>query len=85
MEWQEPIKFPLPNDRELLTPPPPSSGLVLGSILSILKSFDQNSSETIFSQRFTESMKHAYGMRSELGDPNFVDLTEVIIIIITHK
>lgn len=79
VEWSEPISIKLPSDRILYSVPPPGSGAILGLILNIVKDYlDTNNLRNITNwQRIVESFKHAYGRRTHLGDPNFVNITEV--------
>lgn len=84
-EWSEPIVIKLPSNQTLYSVPPPGSGAVLGFILNILKNYlDLNdaTNSIINWQRVVESFKHAYGRRTQLGDPRFSDITEVIILLI---
>lgn len=65
---------------------PPGSGLILGFILNILDEYGftpesmEGDQKIITHQRITEAMKWAYARRTELGDANFVDVTEVIVV-----
>ena len=62
---------------------PPGSGLILGFILNVLDEYGFTSESmdeehrVLTHHRITEAMKWAYAKRTELGDSNFVDVTEV--------
>ena len=54
----------------------PSSGAVALSVLKILdgyKGFDDPAAVNLSTHRLDEAMRFAYGQRTELGDPSFVD------------
>ncbi|KAJ8959081.1 hypothetical protein NQ318_022338 [Aromia moschata] len=80
-EWQQPIKTTFFNNETMYSSPLPGSGVILTFILNILSNFidveDPNSVTT--NQRIVESFKFAYGKRTLLGDPNFVDINEVLL------
>lgn len=82
MEWAEPIAVKLPSNQILYSVPPPGSGAVLALILNILKDYlDLTDVDNVTNwQRIVESFKHAYGRRTQLGDPDFTDISEVKII-----
>lgn len=82
---KEAIAAPLNNGDILYTPGPPSSGLLLGYILNILKGYNFNAdsisttNKTILTyHRIVEAFKHAYSARNALGDEEFLDLKEII-------
>lgn len=56
---------------------PPSSGILFGYILKILEGLLPAANEILNIHRITEAFKFAYGMRSRLGDPYFVNITDV--------
>ena len=63
--------------------PPPGSGGILAFMLNVLDSYhfspeSLNSENTVTThQRIVEAMKYAYARRTELGDSDFVDVSEV--------
>lgn len=64
--------------------PPPGSGALLGFILNILdgykfnaKSIDGINNTVLTYHRMIEAYKYAYAKRTELGDPDFVNVDKV--------
>jgi len=82
--FKEPLKVVLSNGNyTLYNPPPPSSGAVMSFIIGILDGYNFNSSDirdrqTLSYHRIIEAFKFAYAKRSELGDEDFVNVTELI-------
>jgi gamma-glutamyltranspeptidase/glutathione hydrolase/leukotriene-C4 hydrolase len=79
--WMSPIEVKLRDGLVAYTMPPPGSGYILSFALKLMdKAFiptpwpHLNPSNYI---KMTEAFKHAYGLRSHLGDSNFVDITRV--------
>lgn len=55
--------------------PPPGGGLLLAMIMKILDGLNLDklgSADPLTYHRMLEAMKHAFGQRTKLGDPNFV-------------
>lgn len=82
--WRDPITVQLQGDT-LYTSPPPGSGALLAFILNILDGYNMTedsirnlNNTTLTFHRLVEAFKFAYAKRTELGDPDFVDVTEVL-------
>ena len=64
--------------------PPPGSGVILGFMLNILDNYNFTSDSmhapntVVTHQRIVEALKYTYARRTELGDEDFVDMTEMI-------
>ncbi|XP_053376277.1 glutathione hydrolase 1 proenzyme-like [Mercenaria mercenaria] len=72
---KQPVVFNLDEKLRVFSPPPPSSGAVYQFILNVLKGFhfDISSVSTVDMatrtwHRIVEAFKHAFSLRSELGD-----------------
>ncbi|KAK3853171.1 hypothetical protein Pcinc_040274 [Petrolisthes cinctipes] len=84
-EWKEAINVSLTNgDYHMYSIEPPGSGLILGFILNILDGYlltedsvSGGESSVLTHHRITEAFKWAYAKRTELGDADFVDMTEL--------
>ncbi|CAG7873395.1 unnamed protein product [Brassica rapa] len=78
------VKEPLSNDilgyRLLGMPPPSSGGAAMVLILNILSQYGVPSgvSGYLGVHRLVEALKHAFAIRMNLGDPDFVDVTKVV-------
>ncbi|KAK9765344.1 hypothetical protein K7432_006396 [Basidiobolus ranarum] len=61
---------------KIITAPPPASGAILLSILNILEgySLDRDSLTSLHAHHILESFKFGYAQRTELGDPDYVDI-----------
>jgi len=79
VKWQPPVKAQLSNNMTLYSMPPPGSGLLLGFILQVLDGFvTQDMDDVTVVQRITEAFKHAYGRRTDIGDPDYADIKHVV-------
>uniref|UniRef100_A0A182N9R3 Gamma-glutamyltransferase n=1 Tax=Anopheles dirus TaxID=7168 RepID=A0A182N9R3_9DIPT len=77
--WTEPAKLKLRAGFDMYSVPLPASGDVLKYIFSLLDGFDDLAVYDPLSwHRIIESFKHAYGIRTHLGDPRFVNVSEVV-------
>lgn len=82
----EPITATFKNGDQLFSAPPPGSGALLGFILKILDGYDFNrysldgiNNTVLTYHRIIEAFKYAYAKRTEMGDLNFVNITDVSI------
>lgn len=82
----DPISIKFSTQETVYTSPPPGSGAILTLILGILDGyqFDRDNIEDLNStvltyHRIIEAFKYAYAKRTELGDTNFVNITDVSI------
>ncbi|CAI7883804.1 unnamed protein product [Closterium sp. NIES-53] len=64
----------------LMAPPPSSGGAVILQVLKILQGYELPlaSAGVLGLHRVVESLKHAFALRMHLGDPTFVNVTDVI-------
>jgi len=84
--FKVPLQVPLTNgDYTLFNPPPPSSGVVLSFIMNVLdgynftaKDLDDTDNKILTYHRIAEAFKFAYAKRSQLGDEEFVNITELL-------
>lgn len=74
----------LRDNQVLYTVPPPGSGAILGFILNILNGYNFTSEsvatidDTVLTyHRIAEAYKYAFARRTELGDEDFVDVSNV--------
>lgn len=79
VEWGKPIVANLSGDLTLYSMPPPGSGVLIAYILRVLDGFVQEANSSVqITQRITEAFKHAYGHRTDIGDPRFTNITEIL-------
>nr|CAD7591157.1 unnamed protein product [Timema genevievae] len=85
VEWQEPVSVTMRDGNRLFSVPPPGSGAVIAFILNILEGYNLTAEsvstidDTVLTfHRTTEAFKYGYARRTELGDPNFVNVTEIM-------
>ncbi|XP_078614594.1 glutathione hydrolase 1 proenzyme-like [Branchiostoma floridae x Branchiostoma japonicum] len=81
----DPLKISIVGGLTVLSPPPPASGAVLSLILHILEGYglddssvDGSDNQTLTYHRMVEAFKFAYAKRTELGDPNFLDIEQLV-------
>ncbi|KAF2364438.1 Gamma-glutamyltranspeptidase [Trinorchestia longiramus] len=84
-KWRDPVSVNLSNGGyTLYSMPPPGSGLILAFILNILDDFNLDAASVtgkasiVAHQRIVEAFKYAYAKRTELGDSDFTDMTELL-------
>ncbi|XP_073985422.1 scoloptoxin SSD14-like isoform X3 [Rhodnius prolixus] len=84
-EWVQPISVTLHGGETVYSTPPPGSGAILTYILSILDGYnisamnsDSFEKETLTIHRMVEAFKFAFARRTELADPNFINMTELL-------
>jgi len=78
VKWTEPVTAQLKNNITLHSVPPPGSGVIVTLILNILNGMIPHENNVTTYQRITEAFKYGYGKRTQLGDPDFVDIRELI-------
>ncbi|OMJ16651.1 Gamma-glutamyltranspeptidase 1 [Smittium culicis] len=68
------------NGRKIITATPPASGSVITTIFNILEGYDlKNPKDRELSvHRIIEAFKFGFSLRTDLGDPAFVNVTEII-------
>ena len=82
LELEEPVST-IFGDLTLYSVPPPASGPVLISMLNIMSTYLSPSYETeeerqLSAQHLVEAMKWAFAQRTQLGDPKYVNVTEIV-------
>lgn len=77
----KPIKSTIGN-LTMYTAPPPGSGAILAFIMNVLHGMVPHPDNRIMWQTIVETFKWAYAKRSELADPEFVDISELAVYII---
>lgn len=84
VRWDDSIKYDLNGD-DMFVNPLPSGGVILGYILNVLKGYnitaDDISKEEktiLLYHRIAETFKFAFAERTKLGDPNFVDVSDLV-------
>lgn len=93
--WSKPVSSHIMSEGNILrmfTTQPPSGGVVLTHILNILKGYimGPQDDETISNQvitlhRIIEAFKYSYAKRSLLGDPMYVNITQVVHELLSKK
>ncbi|KAK2183993.1 hypothetical protein NP493_287g01030 [Ridgeia piscesae] len=83
-----PLNITLKINNEILTvysPPPPASGAVILFMLNVLKGYHWSndtlatlSGRVLTFHRIAETFKFAYARRSQLGDEDFVDISQLL-------
>ncbi|MDH0649643.1 gamma-glutamyltransferase, partial [Pseudomonas sp. GD03867] len=72
--WREPLRYPLADQRELISSPPPSAGgIALAQSLAMLQRLPWQSAEPVQRSHYViEVLRRAYRDRGLLGDPDYV-------------
>lgn len=78
VSWSDPVQTTLAGGYTVHTVPPPGSGPLVTFILNILDQWVPAAEVAVTWQRIVEAFKFAYGRRTELGDPQFVDISDLI-------
>ncbi|CAH2075998.1 unnamed protein product [Thlaspi arvense] len=90
-DYKVKVKEPLSTDivgyRLLGMPPPSSGGPAMVLVLNILSQYGIPSgvSGPLGVHRLVEALKHAFAIRMNLGDPDFVDVTKVVSDMLSPK
>lgn len=78
-KWDEPIQSKLTNGNvTMYSGPPPGSGVLVTFAMNILDGLLPAQNDLISYQRIAETFKYMYGRRTELGDPAYTDITELV-------
>jgi gamma-glutamyltranspeptidase/glutathione hydrolase/leukotriene-C4 hydrolase len=77
VKWAAPVTANLINNVTMYSVPAPGSGVLLALILNILNGMVPQENNVTTYQRITEAFKYGFGKRTQLGDPEFVDINEV--------
>lgn len=92
VDWVDPIETTFKNGDHLYTFPAPGSGAILTFILNVLDGYNLNRDSidgvdnTVRTyHRIIETFKYAYAKRTQLGDPKFVDIKQVIQDLLCKK
>ncbi|XP_066588884.1 glutathione hydrolase 1 proenzyme-like [Prorops nasuta] len=77
VKWREPLTAKMGN-LTVISAPPPGSGAILTFIMSVLDGLLPFPNTNIMWQRIVEAFKWGYARRTELADPDFYDISEVL-------
>eukprot|EP00095_Tigriopus_kingsejongensis_P002291 maker-scaffold888_size84757-snap-gene-0.18 protein:Tk02291 transcript:maker-scaffold888_size84757-snap-gene-0.18-mRNA-1 annotation:"hypothetical protein ETSY2_15045" len=81
VKWDLPIVARLKNNLLVHTSPPPSSGVVLASVLATLSHLDwdeRDYNNPVSFHLFIEALKFGFAKRTRLGDWNMLELRKTI-------
>ncbi|KAK6922947.1 hypothetical protein RJ641_011251, partial [Dillenia turbinata] len=80
VKMREPVSSKIGGLKILGMPPPSSGGAVIALILNILAQFGGplGVTDPLGFHRLVEALKHAFAARMNLGDPDFVDVSQVL-------
>lgn len=86
VEWLDPVQTQFRNGDHFYSMPMPGGGLLLAMILNTLDGYNFTS-ESLYPEnivqtyhRAIEAYKYAYARRSDMGDMNFLDNVDEVII-----
>ncbi|XP_022774920.1 glutathione hydrolase 1-like isoform X2 [Durio zibethinus] len=87
VKTREPISVNILGLKILGMPPPSSGGVSMMLILNILAQYAVPSglSGSLGIHRLIEALKHAFAVRMNLGDPEFVDVSKVVADMLSPK
>ncbi|XP_024939559.1 glutathione hydrolase 1 proenzyme isoform X2 [Cephus cinctus] len=77
VKWKTPVEATIGN-LTMYTAPPPGSGVVLTFMMNVLQALIPTNDENVMWQRIIETFKWAYARRTELGDPDYVNINSVV-------
>ncbi|KAI4489122.1 hypothetical protein M0804_004620 [Polistes exclamans] len=77
VRWRKPIEINIDN-LTVYTAPPPGSGAILAFIINVLQGIVPTDNQNIMWHRIVEAFKWAYARRTELGDPEFVNIVSLL-------
>ncbi|KAK1116636.1 hypothetical protein K0M31_018254 [Melipona bicolor] len=77
VKWTKPIETTIGN-LTIYTAPPPGSGAILTFIMNVLGDMALDPDNKIMWQTVIETFKWAYARRTELADPDFVNITSLL-------
>ncbi|KAI4499426.1 hypothetical protein M0802_005322 [Mischocyttarus mexicanus] len=78
VRWRKPIEINIDNNLTVYTAPPPGSGVILAFIINVLQGIVPTDNQNVMWHRIVEAFKWAYARRTELGDPEFVNIESLL-------
>ncbi|XP_018917065.2 glutathione hydrolase 1 proenzyme isoform X2 [Bemisia tabaci] len=85
VEWRDPVKVTLHNNETVFSTPPPGNGLLLVHILKIMDKYRLSAADLKNRDariktfhRIIEAFKFAFAKRTKLGDPKFINVTQLL-------
>lgn len=83
---REAVQYDIFGHKVYSSPPPSSGGLIVVAILQFMEGFLEPlvSVGEIYYHYLAEAMKHGFAMRMSLGDPDFVNVTQVEVDILQN-
>ncbi|XP_075218248.1 scoloptoxin SSD14-like [Lycorma delicatula] len=84
-KWREPTRTTLHGEQTVYASPPPGSGVLLAFFKNIIDGYKMDASSVsninstiLTTHRMVEAFKYAFARRTELGDPDFVNITSFV-------